>query len=145
MSNIPGSIRPSPDDQSYSLSWLFRPDTSIPMLDVPSDFGKFVVGCLLHPERTMGTHVLAASGWFTPIDVCKAVETKTGKKTVYNEVPLAEFKGSKELLDNMLMIKDYGYYGPGGAEGVNKAHSLAEGEKFSTFEGFLSRISLNVN
>jgi hypothetical protein len=143
MSNIPGSIRPSEDGESYNISWVFSPKTQIPMLDVPKDFGKFVAAALVHPHETKGTHVMAASGWFTPMDVIKAVETCTGKKAHYTQIPMHSFQGSAELKDNLLMIMDYHYYGPGAMEGVERAHGLVRlGEhgthaKFSTFQDFL--------
>lgn len=140
MSNVPGSIKLSADGSRYTLSWLFRPDTRIPMLDVPRDFGKFAASTLAGGPSAP-QHVLAASGWFTPLDVCAAVEACTGKKCVFNEVPLEEFGGSKELLDNLLMIREYEYYGPGAREGVERSQGVVGGvggwEGFGTFEGFL--------
>jgi hypothetical protein len=140
MSNIPGSIKPTEDGQAYTLSWLFHPKTEIPMLDVPRDFGKFVASTLSGPP-SKPQHTLAASGWFTPLEVCKAVEACTGKKCAFNEVPLEDFGGSKELLDNLLMIREYEYYGPGAKEGVERSQegvkSVGEWEGFGTFEGYL--------
>jgi hypothetical protein len=141
MSNIPGSIKPSEDGSHYTLSWLFHPDTQIPMLDVPRDFGKFIASVLSAPSSQ---HTLAASGWFTPTDVCQAVEKVTGKKCVFNEVPIEQFGGSKELLDNLLMIREYEYYGPGAKDGVKRSHDAVEKlggwEGFGTFEGYLRGI-----
>jgi len=140
MSNVPGSIKPSADGNSYTLSWLFHPDTQIPMLDVPRDFGKFVASTLSGPPAKP-EHILAASGWFTPLDVCKAVEVYMGKKCEFEEVPLEDFGGSKELLDNLLMIREYEYYGPGAKEGVERSQCAVREqggwEDFGTFEGFL--------
>ncbi|ORY18961.1 hypothetical protein BCR34DRAFT_553011 [Clohesyomyces aquaticus] len=144
MSNIPSSIRPS--GSHYSLSWLFRPTTQIPMLDVPTDFGKFVASCLAKPSETLGKHTLAASGWFTPLDVCRAVENCTGSKCEYHEVPIEDYQGSKELFDNLMMIREYEYYGPGAQDGVKKSHELVNGiggwEGFGTFERFLKEIGI---
>ncbi|KAF2871203.1 hypothetical protein BDV95DRAFT_494735 [Massariosphaeria phaeospora] len=141
MSNIPGSIKPDPTGTHYSLAWLFKSDTQIPMLDVPTDFGKFVVACLANPATTMGKHTLAASGWFTPLDVCKAVENCTGKKCDFHEILVENYQGSKELFDNLMMIRDYEYYGPGAKDGVKKSHELVAKvgawERFGTFESFL--------
>ncbi|KAH8660348.1 nmrA family transcriptional regulator [Xylariales sp. PMI_506] len=143
MSNIPGSIQPSQGGSFYSISWLFTPQTQIPMLDVPADFGKFVAACLAHPDKTKGKHVLAASGWFTPRDVVAAVEACTGAPAHYHEVPQHAFGGSPELLDNLLMIKDYDYYGPGAHEGVKFSHDLVgPNAKFSTFQDFLREIGV---
>jgi len=143
MSNIPGSIQPSTDGRSYSISWVFDPDTQIPMLDVPSDFGKFVAACLLHPAETIGSHVMAASGWFTPLDVAKAVQSCTGIECRYHVVPLRAFHGSPELLDNLLMIKDYDYYGPGAHDGVKRSQEfVGRGVKLSAFTDFFRDIGV---
>lgn len=145
MSNIPNSIKPDKSGQSYSLSWLFHPDTAIPMLDVPRDFGKFVAACLANPSATLGKHTLAASGWFTPLEVCKAVENVTGKKCEFHEAPIEDYQGSKELFDNLMMIREYDYYGSGAKAGVKSSHELVEKvggwEGFGTFEGFLKEIN----
>ncbi|KAF2187254.1 NmrA family transcriptional regulator [Zopfia rhizophila CBS 207.26] len=144
MSNIPSSIRPS--GSQYSLSWLFRPTTQIPMLDVPTDFGKFVASCLANPSATLGKHTFAASGWFTPLDVCKAVENCTGAKCEYHEIPIEAYQGSKELFDNLMMIHEYEYYGPNAQEGVKRSHEVVEKvggcEGFGTFERFLKEIGI---
>ncbi|PSN75360.1 NAD(P)-binding protein [Corynespora cassiicola Philippines] len=146
MSNIPGSIRPDPSGSHYSLAWLFHPDTQIPMLDVPRDFGKFVATCLAEPEKTIGKHTLAASGWSTPLDVCKAVENCTGKKCEFHEIPIEKFGGSKELFDNLMMIREYEYYGPGAKDGVKSSQeavgSVGGWEGFGTFEDFLKEIGI---
>jgi uncharacterized protein YbjT (DUF2867 family) len=143
MSNIPASIKPTEDAKGYTLSWLFRPDTLIPMLNVPLDFGKFVASLLDLPPTN--NHTYAASGWFTPLDVCQAVENVTGKPCKYREVPIEEFTGSKELLDNLLMIREYEYYGPGAKEGVERSQEVVlelGGWKdgFGDFEGYLRSV-----
>ncbi|KAH7071393.1 hypothetical protein BKA63DRAFT_419387 [Paraphoma chrysanthemicola] len=144
MSNIPGSIRPNSTGSGYELSWLFHPDTQIPMLDVPRDFGKFVASTLAATPSYQ--HTYAASGWFTPLDVCAAVEACTGKKCAFNEVPLEQFGGSKELLDNLLMIREYDYYGPGAKEGVSRSHEVVGKvggwDGFGSFEDFLREIGI---
>ena len=145
MANVPGSIKPSPNgDAYYTLTQMFHPDTQIPMLDVPADFGKFVAACLAKPETTMGKHVLAASAWATPLDICSAVERATGKKCVFSEIQEEQWKGGQELLENMDMIKGWMYYGPGAEVGVEWSQGLVRDvggwDGFSGFEDFLKRI-----
>ncbi|KAF2826950.1 NAD(P)-binding protein [Ophiobolus disseminans] len=139
MSNIPGGIKKTENSEEYTLSWMFKPDTQIPMLDVPRDFGKFVASALIVGPSSQ--HVLASSGWFTPTDVCAAVEGVTGKKCVFSEIPVNEFGGSKELFDNLMMIREYEYYGPGAKDGVERSQSgvkeVGGWEEFGTFEGYL--------
>jgi uncharacterized protein YbjT (DUF2867 family) len=136
MSNVPSSIQPSPSGNSLSITWPFHPHTAIPMLDVTQDFGKFVAGCLLHPTSTMGKHTLAASGWFSPLDICAAVQAVTSTKTTFHEVPSETYAGHPEMMENMLVIRDYEYYGPGAKTGVQDSHALLRGESFSTFLSF---------
>jgi hypothetical protein len=143
MTNVPGSIKPTPDGDAYKLSLLFHPDTQIPMLDVPTDFGKFVASCLANSEATIGKHVLAASAWVTPLDVCAAVESVTGKKCEFKEMADEEWKSGQELLENMIMIKEWAYYGPDAKEGVKWSQDVVNGvrgwEGFGSFETFLGR------
>jgi hypothetical protein len=144
MTNIPGSIKLTLDGDSYTLTQLFHPDTQIPMLDVPTDFGKFVASCLAKPDATIGKHVLAASAWVTPLDVCTAVERVTGKNCEFNEMEEKDWKAGQELLENMVMIKEWAYYGPGAKEGVKWSQEVVDGVGgwggYSGFEGFLERI-----
>jgi uncharacterized protein YbjT (DUF2867 family) len=144
MSNIPSAIKPDHANGRYRLAWLFRADTEIPMLDVPNDFGKFVASCLANPAATMGKHILAASGWFTPLDIVQAIEDCTGTKTRFYEVPLQQYQGSKELFDNLIMIREFDYYGPGAREAVKKSHQIVEGvggwTPLGDFENFLHSI-----
>jgi uncharacterized protein YbjT (DUF2867 family) len=143
MTNVPGSIKPTPDGNGYTLSQLFHPDTQIPMLDVPTDFGKFVASCLAKPEATIGKHVLAASAWVTPLDVCAAVEKVTGKKCEFKEMRDEDWKAGQELLENMVMIKKWAYYGPEAKQGVRWSQEVVDSEggweEFGSFEAFLAR------
>jgi hypothetical protein len=94
----------------------------------------------------MGQHILAASGWSTPLDVCQAVASVTGKKCEFTEYGVDEYQGSKELFDNLMMIREYEYYGPGAKNGVGKSHdvvgSVGGWEEFESFEGYLRGIGL---
>lgn len=137
MSNVPPSIKTAANGQGLNISWMLYPDTSIPMLDVPDDFGKFVVACLLHPNETMGKHILASSSWVTPREVCAAVEASRGTKTTFTEAPSKAYDGHAELLDNMLMIRDYGYYGTRAKEAVQESQALVPDSRFSTFQSFI--------
>lgn len=144
MSNLPGSVRPNENGDGLIIRQLFEPQTQIPMLDVPRDFGKFVAAALAKPEETVGKHTMAASGWFTPVDVAEAVQRVTGQKCVFEEVPVEAYGGSKELFDNLMMIREYDYYGPGAKEGVKRSQDVVNviggWNGFGTFEAFLREI-----
>ena len=144
MSNIPSAVKPDHANGGYGLAWLFRADQEIPMLDVPNDFGKFVASCLANPTATMGKYILATSGWFTPIDIVRSIEECTGTKTLFYEIPLERYQGSKELFDNLIMIREFDYYGPGSREAVKRSHQIVEGvggwPDFGDFGGYLHSI-----
>jgi hypothetical protein len=137
MSNIPGWIKPADDGASYSIAMMFKPDTIIPLLDVPRDYGKFVAASIAEPKATFGKHILAASHWETPLDICRAVEQVRGKKCAFDEIAVDKWPGNEELFDNWMMIRDYAYYGPdekGAKEGVKESQDLVE--KLGGFDGF---------
>lgn len=149
MANVPGSIKrvAAENGDGYTLTQLFHPHTQIPMLDVAHDFGRFVAACLARPDLTMGKHVRAASGWATPLDVCAAVQAVTGKPCTFHEMRDSEWKGGEELRENMDMIKDWMYYGPGAKEGVEWSQGVVGDvggwDGFADFEGFLRRVGFS--
>ena len=147
MSNLTRAFQLNEAGTEYTWTEVFAPDSDIPMLDVPPDYGKFVAGCLSTPEATVGKRILATSGWYTPLQVAQAVENVTGKKCVYKEDKETDeehYRLGGELYQNMMMIKEFKYYGPGAKDGVEMAQKLAPAagihEGFSTFEGFLKGV-----
>ena len=68
----------------------------------------------------------------------------TGKSCEFREVADEEWKSGQELLENMIMIKEWAYYGPGADEGVKWSQETVNGvggwDGFGNFEAFLGRI-----
>jgi hypothetical protein len=135
------------DAEGYEVSLMVRPDTAIPLLDVPRDYGKFVAACLASPASTQGKHVLATSEWATPLGICEAVEKVRGGRCVFEEIREEKWPGTREMFENMLMIKNFAYYGPNEKEamdGVEKSWGIVEEvggfEEFGTFERALREV-----
>jgi hypothetical protein len=80
MSNVPGAMRRDQRASGEGYVWkaMFKQDTWIPMVDVQRDFGRFVAACL--EQGATEKCLFAASGWFTPMDVCRAGKKGNGEK-----------------------------------------------------------------
>jgi len=118
MSNLKAMIRKN-DDGSYIITWPMPPDTKIHCFDAEDDTGKFVAGILANPEAFIGKKVLGYTATYTPEDIVKTFEEVSGKKASYMEVPDEGFQNAlpyppklqREMMENFLLIRDYGYYG----------------------------------
>ena len=79
-----------------------------------------------------------------PLDVCATVEKVTGKKCEFKEYGVEGYQGSKELFDNLMMIREYGYYGPGAKEGVKRSQDIVGRvrgwEGLGSFDDYLSGV-----
>lgn len=126
MSNIPGAnLRPSPIDNAWTLAMPVPATAPVPLFAAREDTGKFVKAILLHREETLGKRVLAATKYYTLQDVLDAFKSaypEAGKTAKYFELPKDTFKGfltgkglpefaAQELLENMLLLNEGGYYG----------------------------------
>ena len=137
MANLPSWTKLADDGANYSLALMLPSNTSIPLLDVPRDYGKFVAACLANPQATQGKRILATTDWETPADICDAFEQVRGKKCIFEEIPEDKWPGGEEIFENMLMVRDYAYYGPdekGARKDVKESQDVVE--KLGVFEGF---------
>ncbi len=107
-------------EEGNSLTLNLHPDTKIPLFDAAGDTGKFAAGILLNTSELLNKDVYAATGWYTPTDIVKAVEKFSGKKTTFNEVPDETFRSflpetiANEMMQTFMLVREYAYYGPGG-------------------------------
>jgi hypothetical protein len=112
-----------------------------PLLEPRSDYGKYVVGVFEAGSKADSVYVNAVSTWTTPKEVVKALSEVSGKDVVFNKVPAEVFAGflpeavRQELLETMLLIGDYNYYGPGTKEKQQESDKwLLPGAKTLSFE-----------
>jgi len=148
MSNLPGSvIRQTPPKNNWTLALPVPTSTSVPLFASTEDTGKFVKGILLKREKTLGKRILGATDYETLEQIVaefKEVFPEAGKDATAIEIPHQAFKdglghaglpekGQEELLQNMRLMNEYGYYG--GAS-LKESHEILV-DKLTTWKEFM--------
>ncbi|KAI4275952.1 MAG: hypothetical protein LQ337_002825 [Flavoplaca oasis] len=142
MSNFTGALQKSEEGNSLTLN--LHPDTKIPLFDAAGDTGKFAAGILLNTSELLNKDIYAATGWYTPTDIVKAVEKFSGKKATFNEVPDETFRSflpeaiAHEMMQTFMLVRDYAYYGPGGDKILAESLKYVA-EKPTTLEEFVAK------
>jgi hypothetical protein len=94
-------------------------DIAWPLIHPRRDTGKYVLGIFEKGAEANGVKVHAVSAWTTPKEVVAAVSKAAGKDVEFKMVPAEVFKSfmppkiAQELVETMLLVGDYSYYGPG--------------------------------
>lgn len=137
MVNIPGAgLRQLPDTDTYGFALPIPSDSPMPLFACERDTGKFVKGILLNREKTLGKQIYGATDYYTPeqiVDEFKAVYPEAGKGAKFSRLPDAVFKGiiakrgapdvvQQEMLENMRLMPEFGYYG---GESLEFSHSVS--------------------
>lgn len=140
MSNLGQAIRQANPGEPYLLSSFVPADIPFNLFDAAEDSGKYVAATLLNRGSLLGQRVVATSGWYTGeelVDTFNQVfgPEKTGKYNVVSEEewsrPLPE-QFRQEILENMLLVRDFKYYGLDAEEQVEKGWKLLEKEGYKT-------------
>lgn len=148
MSNIAGS-NINNYQGPYNFTLPVKTDTPIPLLDTVADSGKFVAGMLKNWEKVKGKGIYAATDYYTPDSIIKTfqeVKPQDGQGGQALALTSEQFKGAlagagmpdfiqQELLENMLMMQDFGYYG--GAD-LKESHSIVS-EPLTTWKEFVEK------
>jgi uncharacterized protein YbjT (DUF2867 family) len=128
MSNLRQSIRQANPGEPYLLSSFLPASTLFNLFDAAEDSGKYVAATLLNRESLLGQRVIATGGWYSGEELVDTFDQVFGpEKTLkYNIIseeewsrPLPE-KMRLELVENMLLVKDFKYYGLDAEEWVEK-------------------------
>jgi hypothetical protein len=141
--NFAEMIRKNPQG-SYQLTLPFASTTRIPSLDPQYDTGIFVAAILL-AGRPLDKPVLGVSGWHTPDFLIETFTKVTGKEAKFVQVEPEVFKGflpppvAEELLENMLLVRDYKYFGPDAEERAKESLALLGDEKVTTLAETVGR------
>jgi hypothetical protein len=152
MSNIPGGMMRQDPTGKWTFALPIPGDTSsIPLIDIANDTGKFVKGILLNRDATLGKRIYGAVDYYSPqqlVDEFKKVYPEAGATASFAQVPADVYKGilgqsgmpeqaQEELLQNMLLLgKDFGYYG---------GESLTESQKVGGLRRALFRRRTETN
>lgn len=137
MSNFPnGNLKQSPPNNDWTLAMPVPVTAQVPLFATIEDAGKFVKGILNNREKTLGKRVLAATKYYSfqeMLDAFKAAFPEAGKTAQYFEAPHDVYKGfltsaglpefaAQELLENMRLLNEGGYYGD---ESLEWSHSVS--------------------
>jgi len=140
MSNFLTAIQPADEKTGeYTIGLPFGngDSTMVPYIDIEKDTGTYVAAILAaDPTTVNGQHIQAVSEWLTPNQTAQELSKATGKKFNYRDVPAdvwAKFLPppvASELKENMLLVRDYSYYGKGSEKGQEEQDKkLSVGEK----------------
>jgi len=135
MSNIPGSsLRLVNNEWTFALP--IPTSAPIPLLNTADDVGKFVKGILLNREKVLGKRIYGATDYYTIDEIVKEFREqfpeagKTAKAVELSHQVYKDGLGSKgmpaetqeELLQNMRLLSEFGYYGGGS---LDESHSVS--------------------
>ncbi|KAF7504824.1 hypothetical protein GJ744_001690 [Endocarpon pusillum] len=145
MSNIKGMIQP---DQSTGVATWKMPfnaeKTQVGLLDVVADTGKFVAGLLLADAKSVdGFQVNGVSEWMTPKQIVDTISETAGTKVEFQEVSGDEYESylppaiAKELKENMLLVRDYSYFGKGTEKTQAESNKILGDTKLTTWQEFV--------
>ena len=143
MSNLQGMIKKQ-ENGEVALALPFNAEeTWVPLLDIRNDTGKYVAGLFAAGKSADGVSVQGVSQWAHPKEIVSLVREITGQDVKMEEQPLTvEYTKQMdripgEMAQNMLLIRDYSYFGKGTQDRQDESDKwLAEGTKKNTWEGF---------
>jgi len=148
MSNLTRQFNPDADSGVITLTQPWHPTkTYLPMLDIQQDTGLFTAGLFEAGAEADGVYVQGVSEWMHPKEVTDTLSQITGREIRFVEKPAsvesAAQLGNKiaeELAQNMLLIRDYDYFGKGSEK--NQAESdqyLVSGAKKNTWKAYAEK------
>jgi len=126
-----GPISKSPNDGSYTLRLPFDAQkTYIPLFHA-ADTGIYIAALLLAPRASvLGKRWYAASQMLTPDEMARDIHVATGSKAHFEEIPSSVAVSNlpeplrEEMVGNFELMRDPGYYGTDGKEGVERMLDL---------------------
>jgi uncharacterized protein YbjT (DUF2867 family) len=144
MQNIKGMIRPGQDGvPTITLPWD-GDGTQVALFDSATDTGTFVAGILSQDPKTVnGKYIQAVSEWRTPNQIVETLSKAAGTQVKFQNVPEKVYQGflpekiAKELTENMVLLRDYSYFGKGAEKDQAKTNEVLDGAKTVTWEQFV--------
>ena len=143
MSNLTGQIRVG-DDGVPAVSLPWDPEkTWVGMIDIRNDTGRFVAGIWEAGSAADGVYVQGVSEWVHPKQISEAISNKTGQKIEFRQTEMTVEQADQmpkipaELMENMMLIRDYSYFGKGAEKKQDESDKFfLEGAKKVTWEEF---------
>lgn len=152
--NFKGMARSNPNvnngTPTITLPWDAQ-KTQVPILDTSVDTGTFVAAIIAspNPAELDGKSIQGVSEWKTPSEIVAEMSEVIGREVKFNSVPPEVFQSfipgptAAELTENMVLIRDYSYYGLGAEKKQADDDKVLEavGLKPETFKRFVENAS----
>lgn len=132
----------------WGLALPIPADSPIPLFDTENDTGIFVKAMFLNEEKVLGKRIYGATDYYTPTEIIEQFKQlyPAAGDARFNQLPHEVFKGimaqtgapeviQEEMLQNMRLMPEFGYYG---GESLEFSHSVT-----STFTSSLHATNLN--
>ena len=143
------SVDPSSGDLLWCKPWD-QHKTRVPLIDA-ADSGMYVAGILLQDEASMnGKKIIGTAEWRSPQEFLDDFNKETGKNVKFRQVSADEYlksfagffpaewsKAPAALTDNMVWMRDYGFFGPGGEESQVECDKVLGDFKPKSFSEFV--------
>ncbi|PYH89410.1 NAD(P)-binding protein [Aspergillus ellipticus CBS 707.79] len=110
------------------------PGMEIPLIECSGDTGTFLAPVLADPERFVGTRLAAAEGVYTYLEIVDAMREVWGREVRYRVVEREVFARDmppafrERLMQMMLFIEEFGYYGPRTGAEVQRTKGVVQSE-----------------
>ncbi|KAI9742677.1 MAG: hypothetical protein M1818_003818 [Claussenomyces sp. TS43310] len=145
MQNFSAMMAPhAMDNGTYAISNVVAPQTTLPLIEIATDSGKYVGTILAEPEKYEGKVLAAATKLYSLEDIVQTISKVTSKTVTYNQLPESVFRGflppaaADHLVEMMLYIQDFGYYGPQTKDRVEWTAENARG-RLTTLEEYFTK------
>ncbi|KIX03250.1 uncharacterized protein Z518_06802 [Rhinocladiella mackenziei CBS 650.93] len=148
MSNLLGMIQPDPKTGIPTLARPWNPtQTWVPMIDIQADTGLFTAGLFAAGAAADGVYVQGVSEWVHPQQITDTLSQVKGREVKFVEVPATVESTAKignkiaeELTENMILIRDYSYFGKGTEKKQAESDKfLVQGAQKNTWKGFAEK------
>lgn len=126
----------------WFLACVTSPQSTLPLIDIVGDTGKFIGAILASPKKFAGKTLVGATRQYSWEEITSAMSKATGKDVVARQVSTEEWKkdmpaeSADEFVASANFIAEFGYFGRQTDELVAWAVENARGRP-RTLEEFL--------
>lgn len=147
MTNLTGQFKPDQDGvPTMSQPWNAQ-TTFLPMIDIRKDTGLYTIGLFEAGSRANGVSVQGVSEWVHPQQLADTLSEVKGRPIKFVETPASVESAAQsgdriyeEITQNMLLIRDYSYYGKGAEKKQADSDAfLLPGAKKTSFKQFAEK------
>jgi uncharacterized protein YbjT (DUF2867 family) len=150
MSGLLGNFKKDQASGVYTMATAMPADsTKMPAIDIVRDTGAYVAAILLDLPGTLNKRISAAGGAYSPDQLVADFKTATGKEAKVVSITWEQFKGflpppvAGELVANMKLIVDPGYFVGEASDSIEVGHKLISKAGLEKPNGWLEYVKEN--